>query len=153
MSFLFDPILMTFSSSVIAFLPLALSFQLSSASAALHSVRSTPLPSVLACSGISLTSSSSLLCQCCCLCQTPRDQLAQLLSETPRCTKPQFPYVASQVSISWYRSFDSVGETEYLVLWWRARDIVGDVQEARRVPSWMKALCRWTGYRPILRAL
>ena len=56
--FLFNPILMTFSSSVIAFLPLALSFQLSSASAALHSVRSTLLPSVLACSGISLTSSS-----------------------------------------------------------------------------------------------
>ena len=58
MSFLFIPILMTFSSSVIASLPLALSFQLSSASAALHSVRSTLLPSVLASSGISLTSSS-----------------------------------------------------------------------------------------------
>ena len=58
MSFLFDPILMTFSSSVVAFLPLALPVHLPSASAALHSVRSTLLPSVLACSGISVTSSS-----------------------------------------------------------------------------------------------
>lgn len=58
MSFLFVPILTTFSSSVVALLPLALPFHLPSASAALHRMRSTLLPSVLTCSCISLTSSS-----------------------------------------------------------------------------------------------